>query len=745
MRQCFDVLACPILALLSVLPLTAHCVLVCISSPAATCELQTRALCGWERGMDEKQTTHPFSLIHGVSSAKRRHSFFPRPVTGCLLAVRRGCLWGVSCRLLCWPATARACLQGVPQSSKHAREKGAAALALARSCAAVLRTSCNRDILSPSKTASRDQAVVHLVAPSAPPLTALSARLLLVVTVHPLAISQCYRRYLPFPQHMHLAGSCFTGSLAAPGLASTPLSSRPAGSAITRLPIFFLFRFLSRLPPSAPGLRSPVPGPSNPRPPQRHRAQGRSTQATARTDACSPRQPAAAGQPTQNRKAQTIRTRPHAHGYQARLVAVSAGKPRHLSQPAPSCLPPARSFSPFPAFLVCWLAARRPQFTSPCSTSHSLARGCARTPRSAAAPSPSTKGPHGVVAHPPPQNHRARPAAARSSSSLVVVQGERERNTSPLPCLSFRSRQQGNKADPKRTSQGTHLPPPAACRHRLASPSGDLPLRASHRAPEPRAQAACCPPRPPTRLARTHPVLWRTFLLLSSLGISIEINVVRCIACTASPSLPPPPYQTGRAALKPAPKDPSPVRQVTRPRPATLLPASAESFTMHQQTRHPSRGGYSPASSPQTNPTRTNNPRDAPTSRSRATSEAAPPGPSLGAASAGDGGTSAAPAAAPVSGPTRESIKKLDQIIQVRTATLPEARPRHLMPPFTVLLNLANWHSAAELLSQSCSSHRAVPNPGHAVWRQPWAENEQMGKLVPDCRCIAEKRESLLC
>ncbi|CAK7225935.1 autophagy protein 13 [Sporothrix bragantina] len=50
---------------------------------------------------------------------------------------------------------------------------------------------------------------------------------------------------------------------------------------------------------------------------------------------------------------------------------------------------------------------------------------------------------------------------------------------------------------------------------------------------------------------------------------------------------------------------------------------------MHQHPRHPPRGGYASATNPQTNPTRTNNPRDAPTSRSRAASEAAPPGPSL--------------------------------------------------------------------------------------------------------------------
>ncbi|CAK7197596.1 autophagy protein 13 [Sporothrix eucalyptigena] len=86
---------------------------------------------------------------------------------------------------------------------------------------------------------------------------------------------------------------------------------------------------------------------------------------------------------------------------------------------------------------------------------------------------------------------------------------------------------------------------------------------------------------------------------------------------------------------------------------------------MHQQSRHPPRGGYSSATNPQTNPTRTNNPRDALPSRSRATSEAAPPGPSLDGGG-GDTSMGAAASAASVAagGPTKESIKKLDQIIQ---------------------------------------------------------------------------------
>ncbi|EPE04990.1 autophagy protein atg13 [Ophiostoma piceae UAMH 11346] len=87
---------------------------------------------------------------------------------------------------------------------------------------------------------------------------------------------------------------------------------------------------------------------------------------------------------------------------------------------------------------------------------------------------------------------------------------------------------------------------------------------------------------------------------------------------------------------------------------------------MHQQSRHPPRGAFSPATAPQTNPTRTNNPRDALPSRSRASSENTPPGPPLDAggdaASSGTGGLGGS--AAIVGGPTKESIKKLDQIIQ---------------------------------------------------------------------------------
>ncbi|KAK0628720.1 autophagy-related protein 13-domain-containing protein [Bombardia bombarda] len=76
---------------------------------------------------------------------------------------------------------------------------------------------------------------------------------------------------------------------------------------------------------------------------------------------------------------------------------------------------------------------------------------------------------------------------------------------------------------------------------------------------------------------------------------------------------------------------------------------------MHQQSRHPPRVS-SPASSPQTNPTRTNNQREAPSPppRPRAVSEAAGHD-GLVAASGLDGAAA---------GPSPESYKKLDQIIQ---------------------------------------------------------------------------------
>ncbi|KAJ9165618.1 Autophagy-related protein 13, partial [Coniochaeta hoffmannii] len=77
---------------------------------------------------------------------------------------------------------------------------------------------------------------------------------------------------------------------------------------------------------------------------------------------------------------------------------------------------------------------------------------------------------------------------------------------------------------------------------------------------------------------------------------------------------------------------------------------------MHQQSRHPARI-TSPASSPQTNPTRTNNPREAlgAAARTRAGSEALA---GQSGSSTGESGETSG------SGPSREAIKKLDQIVQ---------------------------------------------------------------------------------
>jgi hypothetical protein len=130
---------------------------------------------------------------------------------------------------------------------------------------------------------------------------------------------------------------------------------------------------------------------------------------------------------------------------------------------------------------------------------------------------------------------------------------------------------------------------------------------------------------------------------------------------------------------------------------------------MHQQSRHPPRM-TSPASSPQTNPTRTNNPREAVSAatRARAGSEAlAQSGPP-----SGDGGEASG------SGPSRESIKKLDQIIQVRKL------PGH--PG-----ELGHWGSPLlELSLQGCSAHTTIANKRN-TFRRPRVgrqEDQQMGE-----------------
>jgi autophagy-related protein 13 len=78
---------------------------------------------------------------------------------------------------------------------------------------------------------------------------------------------------------------------------------------------------------------------------------------------------------------------------------------------------------------------------------------------------------------------------------------------------------------------------------------------------------------------------------------------------------------------------------------------------MHQHPR-PSPITASPASSPRTNPTRTNNPREEGSgSHSRSTSDM--PGYNEADEGSGDSGVMAS------NGPSRDAVKKLDQIIQV--------------------------------------------------------------------------------
>lgn len=76
---------------------------------------------------------------------------------------------------------------------------------------------------------------------------------------------------------------------------------------------------------------------------------------------------------------------------------------------------------------------------------------------------------------------------------------------------------------------------------------------------------------------------------------------------------------------------------------------------MHQHPRHPPRTA-SPASSPQTNPTRSNNPREGIGSQARA-----PESPRQGLTSSSGSGEFE------LKGPSPESMKKLDSIVQVRS------------------------------------------------------------------------------
>jgi len=75
---------------------------------------------------------------------------------------------------------------------------------------------------------------------------------------------------------------------------------------------------------------------------------------------------------------------------------------------------------------------------------------------------------------------------------------------------------------------------------------------------------------------------------------------------------------------------------------------------MHQHPR-PSPVTASPASSPRTNPTRTNNPREE-------SSRATPDMTGYNEADEGSGESGVMPS----NGPSRDAVKKLDQIIQVR-------------------------------------------------------------------------------
>jgi hypothetical protein len=104
---------------------------------------------------------------------------------------------------------------------------------------------------------------------------------------------------------------------------------------------------------------------------------------------------------------------------------------------------------------------------------------------------------------------------------------------------------------------------------------------------------------------------------------------------------------------------------------------------MHQQSRHPPRVS-SPASSPQTNPARTNNQRDRGRAGLETAAEDGAPGGSDGYDAAG-------------TGPSRESIKKLDQIIQVRQALL-------IHTPQGTRAN----GSLPEFLLQSCSTYPTI-------------------------------------
>ncbi|KAK4217214.1 class E vacuolar protein-sorting machinery protein hse1 [Rhypophila decipiens] len=103
---------------------------------------------------------------------------------------------------------------------------------------------------------------------------------------------------------------------------------------------------------------------------------------------------------------------------------------------------------------------------------------------------------------------------------------------------------------------------------------------------------------------------------------------------------------------------------------------------MHQQSRHPPRVS-SPASSPQTNPTRTNNPREAFSSSAAATRVRAGSDSGGGGSSAYDGSSTSEGTEWLGTGPSKDSIKKLDQVVQnlfYKTAILVVQSRLHLPP-----------------------------------------------------------------
>ena len=128
---------------------------------------------------------------------------------------------------------------------------------------------------------------------------------------------------------------------------------------------------------------------------------------------------------------------------------------------------------------------------------------------------------------------------------------------------------------------------------------------------------------------------------------------------------------------------------------------------MHQTPRAPPHSSSSPATSPQTNPTRTNNQRDpgSPGAHSRPSSRA----------STRDGPLTArvvAGARTDGRGPTKDSIKKLDQIIQV------------CLPPSAPLCRGRYRLQSAECGLRTGSLDRAEPESNHRVFLERLCEGQ---------------------